>query len=118
MVGAGPVGIEAARIAAMHDRTVYLADKAKALGGAARILAQDPNRRNLADLSVFFQQELPKHGVQLLLGEEVTPKMVTELSPDALIVATGGTALRPEVPGINSPRIVTTLEGARVGRML
>ena len=47
VVGAGPAGLEAARVAALRGHKVFLCDRERAIGGTVRILAMDPNRRNL-----------------------------------------------------------------------
>ncbi len=109
VVGAGPAGMEAARVAALRGHQVYLADREPALGGTVRILAKDPNRRNLNDMTVFFQKELREANVELVLGDEVTPELALEFGPDAVVVATGGRPLIPEVLGIDSPSVVTGL---------
>jgi 2,4-dienoyl-CoA reductase-like NADH-dependent reductase (Old Yellow Enzyme family)/thioredoxin reductase len=113
VVGAGPAGMEAARVAALRGHHVYLADRESALGGTVRFLAMDPNRRNLSDMTVFFQRELRKANVELVLGDEVTPDVVLELAPDAVVVATGATPLIPEVPGIDESTVVAGLAALR-----
>ncbi|HEV7680390.1 MAG TPA: FAD-dependent oxidoreductase [Candidatus Dormibacteraeota bacterium] len=109
VVGAGPAGMEAARVAALRGHRVFLCDRERALGGTPRILARDPNRRNLRDHAVYFETELRKLGVELLLGDEVTAETVVEFAPDAVVVATGGVPLIPDVPGIDSSNVVTGL---------
>src|SRR5690606_20177441 len=53
VVGAGPAGMEAARVAALRGHHVYLADARRTLGGTPAVLALDPNRRNLRDHAVY-----------------------------------------------------------------
>jgi hypothetical protein len=101
--------MEAARVAALRGHHVYLCDRERALGGTPRILARDPNRRNLRDHAVYFERELRRLGVELLLGEEVTADTVVEFAADAVVVATGGVPLIPDVPGINQANVVTGL---------
>ena len=110
VVGAGPAGMEAARAAALRGHQVYLGDREKALGGTVRILAQDPNRRNLADMIVFFQRELRQAKVELLLGDEIEADVVLEMAPDAVVVATGGRPYIPEFPGVESPNVITAID--------
>lgn len=109
VIGAGPAGMEAARVAALRGHRVYLCDRERALGGTPRILARDPNRRNLRDHAVYFERELRRLGVELLLGEEVSADTVAEFAPDAVVVATGGVPLVPDVPGIDAANVVTAL---------
>jgi 2,4-dienoyl-CoA reductase-like NADH-dependent reductase (Old Yellow Enzyme family)/thioredoxin reductase len=107
VVGAGPAGMEAARVAALRGHHVFLCDRERALGGTPRILARDANRRNLRDHAVYFERELRRLGVELLLGDEVTADTVVEFAPDAVVVATGGIPLIPDVPGVDEANVVT-----------
>ena len=110
MVGAGPAGMEAARVAAMRGHEVYLADQHRAIGGTPALLALDPNRRNLRDHAAYFESELARLGVTLMLGNEVTADELVEFAPDAVVVATGGRPELPQLPGIDEPSVVHALD--------
>ena len=114
VIGAGPAGMEAARVSALRGHKVYLCDRERALGGTVRILAKDPNRNSLNDMTVFFQRELRRAKVELLLGSEVTADVVLEMAPDVVIVATGSLPRIPEgVPGVPGPHVVTGIQALR-----
>ena len=115
VIGAGPAGMEAARVAALSGHRVYLADRRRALGGTPAVLALDPNRRNLLDHAAFFEVELRRLGVELLLGNEVEADELVEFGVDAVVVATGGVPIVPEVPGIDSPSVVGALDALQGG---
>jgi 2,4-dienoyl-CoA reductase-like NADH-dependent reductase (Old Yellow Enzyme family)/thioredoxin reductase len=118
VVGAGPAGLEAARVAARRGHTVYLADARRSIGGTPAVLALDPNRRNMKDHAAWFEHELRDAGVQLVLGNVVTADELVAFEPDVVVVATGGRPLVPEVPGIGDANVRTALEvlqGAAVG---
>ena len=118
VVGAGPAGMEAARVAALRGHRVYLADRRRRLGGTPAVLALDPNRRNLRDHAAWFEGELRRLGVELLLGNEVTADELAEFGADVVVVATGGVPVVPEVPGIDLPSVVgalDVLQGTPVG---
>src|SRR5262249_23435136 len=72
VVGAGRAGMEAARVAAQRGHTVYLCDRERRIGGTPRLLATDPNRRNLLDQATYFEAAFAKTTVQLMLGTSVT----------------------------------------------
>jgi 2,4-dienoyl-CoA reductase-like NADH-dependent reductase (Old Yellow Enzyme family)/thioredoxin reductase len=115
VIGAGPAGLEAARVAALRGHHVYLADARRTIGGTPAVLALDPNRRNLRDHAVFFENQLARLGVELLLGNRVDADEVAEFAPDAVVVATGGVPLVPEVPGVDGALdALSVLEGAEV----
>ena len=118
IVGAGPAGMEAARVAALRGHRVFLADRRRSLGGTPAVLALDPNRRNLRDHAAFFDVELRRLGVELLLGNEVGADELVAFGADVVVVATGGVPVVPDVPGIGSASVVgalAVLEGAEVG---
>lgn len=118
VVGAGPAGMEAARVAARRGHRVYLADARRTIGGTPAVLALDPNRRNLRDHAAFFEHELRDAGVELVLGNVVTADELVAFEPDVVVVATGGRPLVPDVPGIGAPNVVwalDVLQGAPVG---
>lgn len=110
VIGAGPAGLEAARVAALRGHEVYLADARRRIGGTPALLAADPNRRNLADHAAFFETQLIDLGVELILGNAVTVEEMIDFAPDVVVVATGGRALVPDVPGIGEDDVVTALD--------
>jgi NADPH-dependent 2,4-dienoyl-CoA reductase/sulfur reductase-like enzyme len=113
VVGAGPAGMEAARVSALRGHHVYLADSSRSIGGTPAVLAVDPNRRNLRDHAAYFETQLARLGVELMLGNRVTAEELIEFGPDAVIVATGGQPLVPDVPGIDGPNVVHALDVLR-----
>lgn len=110
VVGAGPAGLEAARISGLRGHHVYLCDAEREIGGTPRLLARDPNRRNLRDHAVFFDDVLKELGVELVLGNRVSADELVELAPDAVVVATGARPLVPDVPGVGAAHVVTALD--------
>jgi 2,4-dienoyl-CoA reductase-like NADH-dependent reductase (Old Yellow Enzyme family) len=108
VVGAGPAGMEAARVAALRGHTVYLADARRTIGGTPAILALDPNRRNLLDHPAWFEGELRRAGVELVLGNRVTADELADFGVDAVVVATGGVPMVPD--GIDPASVLQALD--------
>lgn len=113
VVGAGPAGMEAARVAALRGHRVVLHDAARTLGGTVRLLAEDANRRNLADHARYFESRLPALDVELQLGREVRADDLLDRGFDAVIVATGARPRLPDVPGLPAANVVTVLDVLR-----
>jgi 2,4-dienoyl-CoA reductase-like NADH-dependent reductase (Old Yellow Enzyme family)/thioredoxin reductase len=108
VVGAGPAGLEAARVAALRGHHVYLADSRRHIGGTVRLLGQDPNRRNLLDHAAYFETVLPRLNVELLLGNRVTADDIRSFGADAVILATGSVPVVPEIEGLRETSGVLT----------
>jgi 2,4-dienoyl-CoA reductase-like NADH-dependent reductase (Old Yellow Enzyme family)/thioredoxin reductase len=96
VVGAGPAGLEAARVAAEQGHSVTLLERSHELGGQWRLAARQPTRNRIADHINWYRAELNRLGVEVRLGEEATPLSVRRMHPDHVIVATG---IRPVTSG-------------------
>ncbi|MDP2952770.1 MAG: FAD-dependent oxidoreductase [Chloroflexota bacterium] len=110
VVGGGPAGMEAARVAALRGHRVTLYDKADHLGGQLRLAVLPPHKGELQNLTDYLTGQLQKLGVQVKLGEEATLDKVKGLKPEVVVVAAGGTPKRPNIPGAAGPNVVTVPE--------
>ncbi len=96
VVGGGPAGMEAARVASMRGHQVTLCEKEPRLGGSLFFAAMA--RRENEDLINYLAGQLKKLRVDVRLSGEVTTDLVAELKPDAVIVAVG-----PDYPDLDVP---------------
>lgn len=105
VVGAGPAGMETARVAALRGHHVSLYDKSTRLGGTVFFSAASypPNGK----LVSYFAGELKRLPVAIHLNTEVTPELVASEEPDAVVVATGARRGLPDVPGIDHPHVLS-----------
>lgn len=108
VVGGGPGGLEAARMAGLRGHKVILIEKSNRLGGQVQIAAQAPQRESLAGITRWLELQIRKLGVQIQLETEATAELVIAESPDAVIIATGGRPFRPDLPGFDSRNVVTS----------
>jgi mycofactocin system FadH/OYE family oxidoreductase 2 len=90
VVGAGPAGLEAARVAAMRGHAVTVYEQNSRLGGALRLAAAAPGRERLALAVDWLEAQVRKLNVTIRTGVEVTPAHVRDEAPEAVIVAVGG----------------------------
>ncbi len=97
VVGGGPAGMEAARIAALRGHKVTLCERGPRLGGSL-ILASISNKR-IGRVVKYLDGEVRKLPIELRLNTEATPALIDEIKPDVVVLAAGGTAPVPEVPG-------------------
>lgn len=113
VVGGGPAGMEAARAAAERGHEVTLFDKSRRLGGLMSLAAliKGPEPENLTDIIQYYRLQFRKLGVRTKLGTTADSARIKALSPDAVVVATGGQLVAPKVAGDvardGGPRIVT-----------
>ena len=110
VVGAGPAGMEAARVAALRGHRVRLVDARAGLGGTAAVLALDPNRRNLRDHAAYFEAELTRLGVELSLDQRISADELVQMAPDVVVLAVGGNPFIPDVEGIEGTNVLTALD--------
>ncbi|MBI2869588.1 MAG: FAD-dependent oxidoreductase [Chloroflexi bacterium] len=110
VIGGGPSGMEAARVAALRGHAVTLFEKGERLGGQLRYAALPPFKEELGTLPRFQEAQLRKLGVAVRLNEECTVKTVEIGKPDAVVVAAGAAPLVPDIEGIEGANVVTALE--------
>jgi 2,4-dienoyl-CoA reductase (NADPH2) len=110
VVGAGPAGMEAARVAAIKGHEVYLYDKYPKLGGLIPLAAmlKDIEINEMTDVVKWFGVQLKKLGVQVRLGKEATQEVINQIKPEVIIVAVGGKHTVPDIPGFDSVKVITS----------
>jgi 2,4-dienoyl-CoA reductase (NADPH2) len=105
VVGGGPAGLEAARVARLRGHRVTLLERERVLGGALRLAAAvHPENAPLLD---FLTGEVRRLGIDLRLGVAATAAGVGEIAPEVAVVATGGRLALPELPGSDLPHVWT-----------
>jgi pyruvate/2-oxoglutarate dehydrogenase complex dihydrolipoamide dehydrogenase (E3) component len=102
IVGAGPAGMEAARVAALRGHDVYLFDKENQIGGTLNIAAVVPGKDKLRWIIEYYAYTLPKLGVHIQLREFVDKQKIEAFSPDLVIIATGSELAMPQIPGMKN----------------
>lgn len=113
IVGGGPGGMEAARVAATKGHQVILFEAREKLGGALALWASLPGREHYAAAIDWWGRELQRLGVDVRLGVEASVSSVLEEGPDAVIVATGARYSRggrsitmdADIPGHDLPLV-------------
>ncbi|HEX77567.1 MAG TPA: FAD-dependent oxidoreductase [Dehalococcoidia bacterium] len=106
VVGAGPAGMEAARVAALRGHQVLLYEKGQQLGGQLLLADKPPLKKRLARLTQYLASQLGRLGVKVNLGQEATVELVDWIKPDAVIVAAGVKPFTPEIAGAGGSQVV------------
>jgi 2,4-dienoyl-CoA reductase-like NADH-dependent reductase (Old Yellow Enzyme family)/thioredoxin reductase len=110
IVGGGPAGMEAARVAALRGHKVTLWEKSPTLGGQLNYAVIPPYKNGIEPLIKYFQTQMKKLGVKIELGKAATATMVKGFKPEAAVLATGSVPIIPEACKEKGPNIVTALE--------
>jgi 2,4-dienoyl-CoA reductase-like NADH-dependent reductase (Old Yellow Enzyme family)/thioredoxin reductase len=103
VVGGGPGGMEAARVAAIRGHSVTLLEKSPHLGGTARFSSLTTPMN--AELVRYLSTEISRLDVDIRTSAPVTASLLRELNADVVVVATGARRERPEVPGAQLPHV-------------
>lgn len=98
VVGGGPGGMEAARVAAERGHDVTLFEAQPQLGGQITLAAKAPQRDQIAGITRWYEMELSRLGVDLKLETRADDSMIRDLQPDVVILANGGHPFLEQVP--------------------
>ena len=100
ILGGGPAGLEAARVAALRGHDVTLCEKSSDSGGLIPLasMVKGFEIEDLPAIVRYFARQLANLGVNVRLGKEVTAAAVREMKPDVLVLAAGSVPSRPGHP--------------------
>ncbi|MBW1803209.1 MAG: FAD-dependent oxidoreductase, partial [Deltaproteobacteria bacterium] len=109
VVGAGPAGLEAARVAALRKHEVILFEKNDEAGGQNIIAGKAAGRQEITGVTRWLLGQVNQLDIEVRLGTEATRDMVLAEAPDAVVIATGSVPLEKPFPGeYGFPEIVNT----------
>jgi 2,4-dienoyl-CoA reductase (NADPH2) len=110
VVGGGPAGMEAARVAALRGHKVTLYEKDNKLGGLLNVATIPPYKEELGNFRDYLDRQMKKQGVKVKLGEEFTEASLKRDKPEVVVLATGHTIPAPDIPGIEKDNVVSFME--------
>ncbi len=106
VIGGGPAGLEAARIAAERGHRVTLYEAEARLGGQLRLWSEAPMTREFARTLDWFEGQLTRLQVEIRTGLRLDAEAVAALEADAVVLATGARPRRPlPIPGAETAGI-------------
>ncbi len=114
VVGGGPAGMEAARVARLRGHDVTLVEAGTALGGTVNIAARVPNRHGIRDITVWLEQEIYRLGVEVRLSTYWEAAEIRAFKADKVILATGSTPRMDGVQTANPGDPVTGMDQTHV----
>jgi len=112
VIGGGPGGMEAARVAALRGHNVTLHEKGRKLGGLliTASLIKGNEVENLLSIIEYLKTQLVKSKVDIRLGKSVNVTAIEEIQPDAVIVASGSILSAAQIPGSDRRNVVNSIK--------
>jgi 2,4-dienoyl-CoA reductase-like NADH-dependent reductase (Old Yellow Enzyme family) len=116
VVGGGPAGMEAARVAALRGHRVTLVEGSAGLGGQVSIAKRAPRLHSIGDIAFWLEQEIYRLGVEVRTSTYFEADDVIAAKPDFVVIATGALPrdngmqyARPDhpVPGFDRPHVLS-----------
>ena len=107
IVGGGPGGMEAARVAALRGHEVTLYESEPYLGGQLELSTRTPHREPVKDLIKYYAVQMQKLKVNVLLGQNATATQLLATKPDVVVLATGATPEVPDLQALNNNELIT-----------
>jgi len=105
VIGAGPGGLEAARVAGMRGHDIHIFEKDDKIGGLLNIIWIPPGRNEFKRMIDNYSYWIQKYGIHLHLEQEVTINTVKEFNPDVVLLTTGSKPIKPSIPGIDRENV-------------
>lgn len=118
VVGGGVAGLEAARVAAVRGHSVVLLEREPDVGGQLSLARQVHGREEIGAVADNLERACRNAGVDIRTGVAANTGLILELSPDAVVLATGSAAFVPTVLDDGNERLVSArdvLAGATIG---
>ncbi|WP_314733491.1 FAD-dependent oxidoreductase [Anaerobacillus sp. CMMVII] len=107
VIGAGPGGIEAARVLALRGHQVVLADQNDAIGGQLNFSRIVPGKSEFNETIRYYKTQLSKLNVQVRLKHRITADDPLVAQADEIIIATGIEPRKPDILGVNNEYVVS-----------
>ncbi len=107
VVGGGPGGMEAARVAKKRGHDVTLFEQSDKLGGRLNLAAVPPGKSGYQTAIDYLTYQLKKEQVPVKFGTTVTKEWIQKEDPDAVILATGAKPFIPPIPGAEQDFVIT-----------
>lgn len=105
VLGGGPAGLEAARVAALRGHDVTLFEKTTSLGGQLNIACMPPRKEEMRRATQDLIRAVCNAGVHLCMGQTRTAEQLKEAGFEAVINAVGAHSAAPRIPGIDGVNV-------------
>jgi 2,4-dienoyl-CoA reductase (NADPH2) len=105
IIGSGPAGLEAARVAAMRGHEVHVFEKDNKIGGLLNIIWIPPGRNEFKRMIDNYNYWIQKYQIKVHLQQEVNSQLVKDFNPDMVYLASGTKPIIAPIPGIDRTNV-------------
>jgi len=105
IIGSGPAGLEAARIAKKRGHNVHIFEKEDKIGGLLNIIWRPPGRNEFKRMLEDYQYWIEKDNIPVHFKTDVDIEKVKEFDPDVVFLATGTKPIKVPIPGIDHSHV-------------
>jgi len=106
VIGGGPGGMSAALSACERGHRVTLVERSHKLGGQLLLAGAPPGREEFIQLAEDLNHQVQSAQIELQLDTHANMALINRLQPDVVVIATGGMAVAPPIPGADLPHVV------------
>ncbi|PLR94473.1 NAD(P)/FAD-dependent oxidoreductase [Bacillus sp. T33-2] len=106
IIGAGPAGMEAARVASLRGHNVTLIEREQTVGGKFDTLAAPPEKDTFLLYKDYLNGQLNKLGVKFVVEHITNASDLEKYQPNSIIIATGAHQTTPPIKGSNLPHVL------------
>jgi 2,4-dienoyl-CoA reductase-like NADH-dependent reductase (Old Yellow Enzyme family)/thioredoxin reductase len=106
VVGGGPAGLAAARMAAVRGHRVFLIEEGNTLGGLFRLATRAPGRQEAGDILAYFEAELARLRVDIRYNTQLTAGLLDDIAPEIAVLATGSLPDTPIIKGFSGTKMM------------
>lgn len=121
VVGAGPAGMEAARVASLRGHDVILIDRNRHRGGKFDVIATPPEKDSFLLYKTYLEGQIEKLGVKFFKENIQSAHDLEKYQPDHVVIATGAHQTSLPIKGMNLPHVLfseTVLKGEDTGKKI
>jgi 2,4-dienoyl-CoA reductase (NADPH2) len=108
VIGGGPAGLSCAAVAAERGHEVTLFEKSGQLGGQFNLAKVIPGKQEFAESIAYYAERLRRASVRVVLNKSPSPQELEAF--DEVVVATGIDPRRPQIPGVEHPKVVSYVD--------
>ncbi len=110
VVGGGPAGMEAARVAALRGHEVSLYEKESRLGGLIPLatMIKGTDIEDLPAVCHYLERQVRRLNINVRCGTEADAALIEREKPDAVLIAVGALPAVPDIPGIEKSHVIST----------